>query len=76
VRRNDAARLLLALARQIGAADEGVTKAVMTSLGYGEDAVSVCLEEIEPGEWTEKVHTPDIINGHGKLYDRPGYKPF
>jgi hypothetical protein len=48
----------------------------MTNLGYGEDAVSVSLEEIEPGEWTEKVYTPDIINGPGKLYKRPGYKPF
>jgi hypothetical protein len=27
----------------------------MTSLGRGEDAVSVSPEEIEPGEWTEKV---------------------
>jgi hypothetical protein len=25
---------------------------------------------------TEKVYTPDIINGPGKLYKRPGYKPF
>jgi len=48
----------------------------MTSLGFGEDAVPVCLEEIEPGEWNDKVHTPDVINGHGKLYERPGYKPF
>ena len=48
----------------------------MTSLGYGEDAVPVCLEEIELGEWNDKVHTPDVINGHGKLYERPGYKPF
>jgi hypothetical protein len=38
----------------------------MTNLGCGEDALSVNLEEIEPGEWTEKV----------KLYKRPGYKPF
>ena len=54
---------------------EGVTQAVMTSLGLGEESVSVSLEEIEPGEWTEKVYTPDIINGPGKLYKPPGYKP-
>ena len=54
---------------------DGLTKAVMESLGYGEDAVSVSLEEIEPGDWTEKVYEPDIINGPGKLYKRPGYKP-
>ena len=54
---------------------EGVTKAVMTSLGYGEESVSVSLEEVPPGEWTEKVYKPDIINGAGKLYKRPGYNP-
>ena len=54
---------------------EGVTQAVMTSLGLGDDSVSVSLEEIAPSEWTEKVFTPDIINGLGKLYKRPGYKP-
>jgi 4-oxalocrotonate tautomerase len=54
---------------------EGVTKAVMTSLGYGEASVSVSLQEVPSGEWTEKVHKPDIINGPGKLYKRPGYDP-
>ena len=54
---------------------EGVTKAVMTSLGYGEESVSVSLEEIPPSEWTETVNYPDIINGPGKLYKRPGYDP-
>jgi 4-oxalocrotonate tautomerase len=52
---------------------DGVTKAVMTSLGYGEDAVSVSLEEVAPGDWTEKVYRPDITNGAGKLYKEPGY---
>jgi 4-oxalocrotonate tautomerase len=55
---------------------EGVTQAVMTSLGYGEESVSVSLEEIKPVDWTEKVYTADIINGPGKLYKRPGYEPF
>jgi 4-oxalocrotonate tautomerase len=56
---------------------EGVTKAVMTSLGYGEESVSISLEEIRrpPGEWTEKVYKPDIINGPRKLYKRPGCDP-
>ena len=54
---------------------EGVTKAVMTSLGYGEESVSVSLDEVPSGEWTEKVYKPDIINGPGKLYKRPGYDP-
>ena len=54
---------------------ESVTEAVMTSLGYGEDAVSVSLEEIAAGEWTEKVYKPDILGGAGKLYKKPGYNP-
>lgn len=52
------------------------TKAVMTSLGYGEDAVSVSLEEVVPGDWTEKVYKPDIMNGRSTLYKKPGYNPF
>jgi 4-oxalocrotonate tautomerase len=54
---------------------EAVTKAVMTSLGYGEESVSVSLEEIASSDWTEKVYKPDILGGPGKLYKRPGYKP-
>jgi 4-oxalocrotonate tautomerase len=47
----------------------------MTSLGYGEDSVSVSLEEVPPSEWTQKVYKTDIINGPGKLYKRLGYDP-
>ena len=54
---------------------DGVTKAVTTSLGYGDDAVSVSLEEVAPADWTEKVYKADIINGPGKLYKKPGYNP-
>jgi 4-oxalocrotonate tautomerase len=54
---------------------DAMTKAVMSSLGYGADAVSVSIEEVEPGDWTEKVYEPDIINGPGKLYKKPGYGP-
>jgi 4-oxalocrotonate tautomerase len=54
---------------------KGVTEVVMASLGYGEESVSISLEEIAPGEWTEKVYKADIINGPGKLYKRPGYDP-
>jgi 4-oxalocrotonate tautomerase len=54
---------------------ESVTQAVMTSLGLGEESVSVSLEEIAAGDWTEKVYEPDILNGPGKLYKQPGYAP-
>jgi 4-oxalocrotonate tautomerase len=54
---------------------DAVTKAVMESTGYGEDSVSVSLEEFAPAEWTEKVYKPEILNGRGKLYKKPGYDP-
>jgi 4-oxalocrotonate tautomerase len=55
-------------------ADE-VTKAVMASTGYGEESVSVSIEDVEPSEWTEKVYKPDTLDGPGKLYKKPGYGP-
>ena len=48
----------------------------MASTGNGEDAVSVSIEDVEPGEWTEKVYKPDIIGKPDKLYKKPGYDPF
>lgn len=59
--------------RQKQALADDVTAAVMKNLGYGADAVSVSLEEVEPGAWTAKVVEPDIRNGPGKLYKKPGY---
>jgi 4-oxalocrotonate tautomerase len=54
---------------------DALTQALTTTLGLGEESVSVSLEEIAPKDWTEKVYKPDIIDGPGKLYKRPGYKP-
>jgi 4-oxalocrotonate tautomerase len=54
---------------------EAMTKAVTATLGGGEDSVSVRLEEFASSEWTDKVYTPDIINGPGKLYQRPRCNP-
>ena len=47
----------------------------MTFTGVGDGAVSVSIEEIGPSDWTEKVYQPDILNGPGKLYKKPGYNP-
>lgn len=52
---------------------DAVTQAVMASTGYGEESVSVSIEEFAPAEWTDKVYKPDILNGRGKLYKKPGY---
>ena len=38
-----------------------ITESVVTTLGYGREAVSVAFEEIGATEWTEKVYRPDIL---------------
>lgn len=55
-------------------ADE-VTKVVMTTLNYGEESVSVGIEEVKPQQWTEKVYKPDILGKPGTIYKKPGYDP-
>ena len=52
---------------------EEIVKDVVDILGNGEESVSVAIEEIEPGEWKEKVYMPDIIEKQGTLYKKPGY---
>lgn len=53
---------------------EEIVNSVMNVLNYGEESVSLAIEEIKPDEWKEKVYGPDIINCPGKLYKKPGYK--
>jgi 4-oxalocrotonate tautomerase len=52
---------------------EAIVKDVMAITNVGEDAVSVAIEEVKPNDWAEKVYKPDIVNGPGKLYKKPGY---
>jgi 4-oxalocrotonate tautomerase len=54
---------------------EAIVKDVMAIVKVGDDAISVAIEEIKPGDWAEKVYKPDILNSAGKLYKRPGYNP-
>jgi 4-oxalocrotonate tautomerase len=54
---------------------EEVTKAVMATTGNGEDAVSVAIEDVAPGEWTEAVYKPDILGNWDHLFKKPGYDP-
>ena len=54
---------------------EEVTKAVMTGAGSAEDSISVSIEDVAPGDWTEKVYVPDIIEKWDALYKKPGYDP-
>ena len=52
---------------------EAITKDVMNVLHYGEESVSVAIEEISAQEWAEKVYRPDIVNTPAKIYKKPGY---
>lgn len=54
---------------------ETIVKDVMAITNVSEDAVSVTIEEVKPDDWAEKVFKPDIVNGAGKLYKKPGYDP-
>ncbi|MBD0373612.1 MAG: tautomerase family protein [Pyrinomonadaceae bacterium] len=52
---------------------EEIVRDVTKVLNYGEESVSVAIEEVKPQDWAEKVYQPDIINNSEKLYKRPGY---
>jgi len=54
-------------------AHQAITKDVMTVLNYGDESVSVAIEEVEPDEWAEKVYRPDIVQHAEQLYKKPGY---
>ena len=54
---------------------EAIVKDVMTFTGVGDGAISVSIEEIGSSDWVDKVYRPDILNGSGKLYKKPGYTP-
>jgi 4-oxalocrotonate tautomerase len=52
---------------------EEIVKDVTNVLNYGEESVSVAIEEVKPQDWAEKVYKPDIVNNSEKLYKKPGY---
>ena len=52
---------------------EAIARDVMDVLNYGEESVSVAMEEVEPQDWAEKVYKPDIVNKPKQLYKKPGY---
>jgi 4-oxalocrotonate tautomerase len=52
---------------------DAITRGVMESLDYGEEAVSVALEEIAPAAWTAQVYEPDILGNWANLTKQPGY---
>ena len=54
---------------------EEIVKAVMAGVGSAEESISVGVEDVAPGDWTEKVYKPDIADKWDTLYKKPGYDP-
>jgi 4-oxalocrotonate tautomerase len=62
-------------ARQKQALAQAVTEAVTRTFGYGEESVSVGIEDVEPQDWITMVYRPDIIDKPDTIYKKPGYDP-
>jgi 4-oxalocrotonate tautomerase len=52
---------------------DAITRDVMKVLHYGNESVSVSIEEVDSQDWAEKVYKPDIVNNSQMLYKKPGY---
>ena len=52
---------------------EAIVRDVIKITGSGEKSISVAIEEIDPGDWKDKVYQPDIIEKSETLYRKPGY---
>jgi 4-oxalocrotonate tautomerase len=52
---------------------DAITKDVMDVLDYGDESVSVALEEVAAREWGAKVYQPEIVQKSALLYKKPGY---
>ena len=52
---------------------EAITKDTMDILHYGEESVSVAMEEVKSQDWVEKVYRPDVTGKWANLYKKPGY---
>jgi 4-oxalocrotonate tautomerase len=46
---------------------EEIAKDVMNVLNFGEESVSVAIEEVKPQDWAEQVYKPEIVNNLEKL---------
>ena len=54
---------------------DAIVTDVTKVLHYGEESVSVSMEDVDAGEWLEKVYNPDIQAKADRLYKKPGYGP-
>jgi 4-oxalocrotonate tautomerase len=61
--------------RQKARLSEAIVKDVVSVLNYGEESVSVAIEEVKPEDWAEKVYKPDIQNKWGGAIQEAGLRP-
>jgi 4-oxalocrotonate tautomerase len=52
---------------------DAITKDVMEILNYGEESISVAMQEVKPQNWAREVYRPEIENNIEQLYKKPGY---
>jgi 4-oxalocrotonate tautomerase len=50
---------------------EAITKTVMDILHYGQESVSVAMEEVKSQDWVQQVYRPGIQNRWDKLTRNP-----
>ena len=53
---------------------DAITRDVMEILNYGEESVSVAIQEVAARDWAGQVYKPDIQENRDKLYKEPGYE--
>ncbi len=53
---------------------DAITKDVMEILNYGEESISVAMEEVKPQDWAEQVYRREIQRNSEQLYKKPGYR--
>ncbi|WP_025372760.1 tautomerase family protein [Advenella mimigardefordensis] len=55
---------------------DSISEALASTLGADDSSISVAIEDVPSGDWTEKVYKPEILGKLTSIYKRPGYKPF
>lgn len=52
---------------------EAITRDVAAILHYGDESVSVAMEEVAAADWADEVYRPDIVEKAATLYKKPRY---
>ncbi len=52
---------------------DAIARDVMEILHYGEESVSVAMEEISARDWADRVFKADIQAKPDQIYKKPGY---